>query len=365
MIIDNLTATNMYFEKKVLINITCNSEQNSDGRIVVDDLGNSLVNIVDSGDTNLYRLKSSTKRIMFYNETDKRIRIVSEGELIDMPLDFSKGTRYFLDSRREYGFYRGDYMFEVTNLSEYEVFKIFLDDGREITSYDIEGNNVILKGVDRLYIDSFSEIIVYLYKSTSLRNPTSMSVDRNEDNSSSLLNYSENGISFVLEYYNYENIIDIESFIDGSYFETFVGNETNCFESLEISQSVTKDSEKRNFSNVARSRINSVDNSVDLNLFNGSDEVDLIQYIGRDEFRIVLVNPVFGRIVIINNCYIINGISLIYEKEKNYKKVALTCGNYIDINVSNPSEYGMGRYGRGQYGTGTQIFNSSRRGGLA
>lgn len=342
MIIDNLTATNMYFEKKVLINITCNSEQNSDGRIVVDDLGNSLVNIVDSGDTNLYRLKSSTKRIMFYNETDTRIRIVSEGELIDMPLDFSKGTRYFLDSRREYGFYRGDYTFEVTNLSEYEVFKIFLDDGREITSYDIEGNNVILKGVDRLYIDSFSEIIVYMYKETTSAN-----------------------YPFVLEYYNYENIIDIENFIDGSYFETFVGNETNCFESLEISQSVTKDSEKRNFSNVARSRINSVDNSVDLNLFNGSDEVDLIQYIGRDEFRIVLVNPVFGRIVLINNCYIINGISLIYEKEKNYKKVTLTCGNYIDINVSNPSEYGMGRYGRGQYGTGTQIFNSSRRGGLA
>lgn len=342
MIIDNLTATNMYFEKKVLINITCNSEQNSDGRIVVDDLGNSLVNIVDSGDTFLYRVSSSTKRIMFYNETDKRIRIVSEGELIDMPLDFSKGTRYFLDSRREYGFYRGDYTFEVTNLSEYVVFKIFLDDGREITSYDIEGNNVILKGVDRLYIDSFSEIIVYMYKETTSAN-----------------------YPFVLEYYNYENIIDIENFIDGSYFETFVGNETNCFESLEISQSVTKDSEKRNFSNVARSRINSVDNSVDLNLFNGSDEVDLIQYIGRDEFRIVLVNPVFGRIVLINNCYIINGISLIYEKEKNYKKVTLTCGNYIDINVSNPSEYGMGRYGRGQYGTGTQIFNSSRRGGLS
>lgn len=342
MIIDNLTATNMYFEKKVLINITCNSEQNSDGRIVVDDLGNSLVNIVDSGDTFLYRVSSSTKRIMFYNETDKRIRIVSEGELIDIPLDFSIGTRYFLDSRREYGFYRGDYTFEVTNLSEYEVFKIFLDDGREITSYDIEDNNVILKGVDRLYIDSFSEIIVYMYKETTSAN-----------------------YPFVLEYYNYENIIDIENFIDGSYFETFVGNETNCFESLEISQSVTKDSEKRNFSNVARSRINSVDNSVDLNLFNGSDEVDLIQYIGRDEFRIVLVNPVFGRIVLINNCYIINGISLIYEKEKNYKKVTLTCGNYIDINVSNPSEYGMGRYGRGQYGTGTQIFNSSRRGGLA
>lgn len=342
MIIDNLTATNMYFEKKVLINITCNSEQNSDGRIVVDDLGNSLVNIVDSGDTFLYRVSSSEKRIMFYNETDKRIRIVSEGELIDMPLDFSKGTRYFLDSRREYGFYRGDYTFEVTNLSEYEVFKIFLDDGREITSYDIEDNNVILKGVDRLYIDSFSEIIVYMYKETTSAN-----------------------YPFVLEYYNYENIIDIENFIDGNYFETFVGNETNCFESLEISQSVTKDSEKRNFSNVARSRINSVDNSVDLNLFNGSDEVDLIQYIGRDEFRIVLVNPVFGRIVLINNCYIINGISLIYEKEKNYKKVTLTCGNYIDINVSNPSEYGMGRYGRGRYGTGTQIFNSSRRGGLA
>lgn len=342
MIIDNLTATNMYFEKKVLINITCNSEQNSDGRIVVDDLGNSLVNIVDSGDTFLYRVSSSEKRIMFYNETDKRIRIVSEGELIDMPLDFSKGTRYFLDSRREYGFYRGDYTFEVANLSGYKVFKIFLDDGREITSYDREDNNVILKGVDRLYIDSFSEIIVYMYKETTSAN-----------------------YPFVLEYYNYENIIDIESFIDGSYFETFVGNETNCFESLEISQSVTKDSEKRNFSNVARSRINSVDNSVDLNLFNGSDEVDLIQYIGRDEFRIVLVNPVFGRIVIINNCYIINGISLIYEKEKNYKKVTLTCGNYIDINLSNPSEYGMGRYGRGQYGTGTQIFNSSRRGGLA
>lgn len=350
MIIDNLTATNVYFEKKKLINITCNNTKNNEGIIKEDDLGNKLVSIIDSGDTNLYRVKEykGSDNIILYNENDHKLRLVKSGDIIDMPLDFTKGTKYFVGAKKVFGNYNGNYTFNA-KISEYEIFKIFLDNGREINTYTVDGDNINITGTDRLYIDDFSELIIYVYKHKS----TNKIINRDgiED------------FSFTLEYYGYEAIWDVDGFISGEYFETFTGQEVLCFENLELSQSVVKDSEKSNFSNSPKSRINSVDNSVELNIFNASEIIDLIQYIGSDEFRIILVNSNFVRVVLINNCQINNGVSLIYEKEKNIKRFTLTCGNYIDINLSNPSEYGKGRYGRGLYGNGTQIWNSARRGG--
>lgn len=349
MIIDNLTATNVYFEKKILINITCNNIKNNDGIIKEDDLGNKLVSIIDSGDTNLYRVKEykGTDNILLYNENDHKLRLVKSGDIIDMPLDFTRGTKYFVGAKKVFGTYNGNYIFNA-EISDYEIFKIFLDNGREIKTYTIDDNNINITGTDRLYIDDFSELIIYVYK----YNNTNKVID----------NDGVNDFSFILEYYGYEAIWDVDEFINGEYFETFTGQEALFFENLEVSQSVVKDSEKSNFSNSPKYRINSVDNSVEFNLFNVSEIMDLVQYIGNDDFRLVLVNSSFGRVVLINNCRINNGVSLIYEKEKNVKRFTLTCGNYIDVNLSNPLEYGKGRYGRGLYGNGTQIWNSARRG---
>ena len=350
IIIDNLITTNVYFEKKVPITITCNNTQNNAGVIKQDDLGNFLVSIIDSGDTNLYKLKqyNGTDGVLFYNENDYKLRLVQSGDIIDMPLDFTKGTKYFVGAKKVFGTYNGNYTF-TAEISNYEIFKIFLDNGREINTYTTDENIINITGTDRLYIDDFSELIIYVYKHNSTNNVI-----------------TKNGIedfSFVIEYYGYEAIWDVEEFINGEYFETFTGQEVICFDSLEVSQSVTKDSEKSSFSNSPKSRINSVDNSVEFNIFSASEMVDLVQYIGSDEFRIVMVNNIFGRIILINNCKINNGVSLIFEKERNTKKFTLTCGNYIDVNLSNPSKYGKGRYGRGLYGKGTQIWNSARIGG--
>lgn len=350
IIIDNLTATNVYFEKKIPITITCDNIKNNSGIIKQDDLGNLLVSIIDSGDTNLYRLKqyNGEDSVLLYNENDHKLRLVESGDIIDMPLDFTKGTRYFVGAKKVFGVYSGNYTF-TTEISDYEIFKIFLDNGREIKTYTVEDNIINITGIDRMYIDDFSELIIYVYKYNTTNNIVTKEGVKD--------------FSFVLEYYGYEAIWDVEEFISGEYFETFTGQEVICFDSLEVSQSVTKDSEKSNFSNSPKSRINSVDNSVELNIFNASEIMDLIQYIGSEEFRMVLVNSIFGRVVLINNCQINNGVSLIFEKERNVKRFTLTCGNYIDVNLSNPLAYGKGRYGRGLYGNGTQIWNSARRGG--
>lgn len=337
MIIDNLTATDVFFERKIPITISCNQEKNNDGILREDNLGNKLISVIDSGDTLLGRLVkySGTGGVIFYNEPTRKMRFVNEGESINLPIDFVKGTRYYVGARKIYGTYNGNYIFSA-EIEEDEIFKVFLDNGREITSYTIKDNTITLLGSDRLYIDDLSELTIYTY--------------------------NNNQYELEIEYLGYETIWDADRFMTEKYFETFAGEEAICFETLEVSQSIVKDSEKSNFSNSSKSIINSIDNSVNMDTFDGDEVFDIVQYMGADEFRILLVNPVFGRIVLINNCQINNGVSLIFAKEKNTKTFTVNCGNYIDIKLSDPSEYGMGKYGRGQYGDGTWIINSSRRG---
>lgn len=337
MIIDNLTATDVFFERKIPITISCNQEKNNDGILREDNLGNKLISVIDSGDTLLGRLVkyNGTGGVIFYNEPTRKMRFVNEGESINLPIDFVKGTRYYVGARKIYGTYNGNYIFSA-EIEEDEIFKVFLDNGREITSYTIKDNTITLLGSDRLYIDDLSELTIYTY--------------------------NNNQYELEIEYLGYETIWDADRFMTEEYFETFAGEEAICFETLEVSQSIVKDSEKSNFSNSSKSIINSIDNSVNMDTFDGDEVFDIVQYMGADEFRILLVNPVFGRIVLINNCQINNGVSLIFAKEKNTKTFTVNCGNYIDIKLSDPSEYGMGKYGRGQYGDGTWIINSSRRG---
>lgn len=363
MIIDNLTATDVFFERKIPITISCNQEKNNDGILREDNLGNKLISVIDSGDTFLGRLVkySGTGGVIFYNEPTKKMRFVYEGESINLPIDFVKGTKYYVGARKIYGTYNGNYTFSA-DIGEDEIFKVFLDNGREINSYTIRDNTITLLGSDRLYIDVLSELIIYTYKYNNMDGYVSIGVERDEKNSNPMLNQMNTTYELEIEYLGYETIWDADRFMTEEYFETFAGEEAICFETLEVSQSIVKDSEKSNFSNSSKSIINSIDNSVNMDTFDGDEVFDIVQYMGADEFRILLVNPVFGRIVLINNCQINNGVSLIFAKEKNTKTFTVNCGNYIDIKLSDPSEYGMGKYGRGQYGDGTWIINSSRRG---
>lgn len=343
MVIDNLTSTDVYIEKKQLIKIICDKTTNSNGLLEIDALNNPLITMIDSGDTPLYRLSeySGNKKVMLYNPTTKQLRLLGNGEFIDINIDFIKGTQYFLEAERIKSTNVNKNIFNI-NLNGNNIFKIFLD-GTELTRYDIdrENNTITILGIEKNLLDDFSQIVCWTYKSNTI--PAS-SNDK-----------------FVIEYYNYQTIWDQESFHDGTYFESFKGEELNTFDSLSINQSITKTNYKNNFNNSYRNIINSVENTIDINIFNISDKVTMTQYVGNEEFRMILNNPLYGRVVLINNCRLDNGVSLSFEKEKNLERLSIPCGNYIDIQISDPSIYGKGKYGKGQYGSGAWIYNSARR----
>lgn len=348
MNIDSLTSTEVYVEKKVLITITADAKTNNRGILEVDDKGNKLISIVDSGDTHLYRVSEykGTDSILFYNSTTKQLSLAKEKENINVDIDFEKGTQYYCGAKRMVCKNSNKNVFNC-DLTGYRIFKVFLDNGREITSYNSDDTTITILGNDRLYLDEFSEITVYVYTTNSTKPILMSNVD----------------YSFKVEFFGYEAILDLNEMLEGNYFQMFKGDEVTLFDSLELSESVTKDTTRSYFAVSSESRVNAVENSIDLQTFIGDGSIDLPQYIGTDEFRMICVNPTFGRIVFINNCFFKDGVSPIYTKERNSKKYKISCGNYIDINLHNASLYGMKRYGRGQYGEGTLIYNSARKGG--
>ncbi|MGL5985252.1 MAG: hypothetical protein ACRCZ1_08435, partial [Cetobacterium sp.] len=170
--------------------------------------------------------------------------------------------------------------------------------------------------------------------------------------------------SFEIEYYQYERVLDLESFKDETYFDEFKGIAVDCFESTSISQSVSKTMYRGGFRFANNTRLNSIDNTADFNVFGASGLVDFVQYVGNEEFRIIFLNMEYGRFILLNNCIIDNGVGIVLEKEKNTKKFTLSCGNYIDINMSGEDGYGKKRYGRSIYGSGIWVYNSHKIGGL-
>ncbi|MGL6098478.1 MAG: hypothetical protein ACRC0G_02515 [Fusobacteriaceae bacterium] len=342
MIIDSLTSTSVYVEKKSLLKIVGNSTTNNVGLLEVDSNGNKLISTIDSGDTSLYRLSkyNGGDGLMVYNPTTKNIQIATDGDFLDVGIDFERGTKYYVGARLIKSSTHTSNVFDVP-LNGLNVFKIFMD-GRELKSYSITNNNIIISGNERLMIDEFSELVIYAYNTTNILS---------EDN------------LFEMEYYQYDKVWDLDLFGEEEYFEEFRGISVDLFESMSINQNVTKTTYRGGFKYSDDSRLNSIDNTADLNLFSGTGAIDLVQYVGNDDFRMVFVNLEYGRFVLLNNCKADNGVSLILEKAKNMKKLSLSCGNYIDINIATPSAYGRDEYGRRLYGNGAiLVYNSHRKG---
>lgn len=341
MVIDSLTSTNVFVEKKSLLKIVGNTTTNNSGLLEVDSNGNQLISQIDSGDTPLYRLSSykGGDGFMLYNPTTKHLQIAQLGETLNVDIDFERGTKYYMGAKLIKTDTHTNNVFEV-DLNGLNVLKIFMD-GRELKSYSIHGNTITITGSDRLLIDIFSELVLYAYKTA-------------------VINSDDYG--FEIEYYQYEKIWDKDTFLDGTYLDEMKGIPIDCFESTSITQNVTKTTYRGGFRFSVDRMINMIENTADFNIFNVSDLVDMVQYVGNEGFRMLFVNPLYGRVIILNNCRTDNGVSLVLEKAKNTKKFTLSCGNYIDINMSNPREYGEGRYGREIYSSGVWIHNSHRRG---
>lgn len=363
MMIDSLTSTEVYVEKKTVSKIIGNSKINNSGILEIDSKNNKLINEVDSGDTPLYRLSvyNGEDSLMLYNPTTKYIQLAKEGDLLNINIDFVHGTKYYIGSKMLISEQKTGNVFDV-NLEGLIPLKVIMD-GREIKSYSSNSTSVTILGTDRNLIDTFSKIVIYAYKNTNITN-LDMNVEREEDRENTVLLYTQSSPNlFEIEYYQYDTIWNPEEFYLGDYFlDNTLVEETNCFESLSINQNVTKTVYRGGFNFSNKTRINTIDNTIDLDVFDVSNLVDLVQYVGKDEFRMILINPSFGRTVIVNNCKIDNGVSIIYDKAKNHKKFTISCGNYIDIKSSRESLYGTDRYGKGYYGGGDYIYNSHRIG---
>ncbi|MGL4425062.1 MAG: hypothetical protein ACRCTC_02270 [Cetobacterium sp.] len=364
MIIDSLTSTKVYVEKKGLVTIIGNSSTNNLGLLEVDSNNNKLISNIDSGDTPLYRLSeyNGAGGLMLYNPTTKSIQIAHRGDFLNVGIDFEKGTRYHVGAKLLKATKHRGRVFEI-QLARLIVFKVFMD-GREIRHYEKTDNSITVIGNDGLMVDDFSELVIYAYEDTRLFDDTFVGT-RKENQSLTPKEFAiSSSNSFEIEYYQYERVLDLESFKDETYFDEFKGIAVDCFESTSISQSVSKTMYRGGFRFANNTRLNSIDNTADFNVFGASGLVDFVQYVGNEEFRIIFLNMEYGRFILLNNCIIDNGVGIVLEKEKNTKKFTLSCGNYIDINMSGEDGYGKKRYGRSIYGSGIWVYNSHKIGGL-
>lgn len=346
IIIDALANMNVYVEKKNLLTITANKDKNNDGYLRVDDVDNQLISRIDSGHTPLYRVKEYNGKdyLMLYNQTTKQMQLLKTGHFINISIDFILGTRYYLNANRILVSEHKNNVFNI-DLKNYSIFKIYLDNGVELSNYvyNPDTHELTIRGLEKNLIEELSEIVLFVYEKD--------------------LNFNLENNYFILEYYNYVSVYDYYDFINGSYFENsnFIGYELMCFDKLTVNESIEKETSRLNFRQCDKSIIKKIEVTCELETFDVNDLTDMVQYVGKDEFRIVLINPLFGRIFLINNCELNNGVPMTFQKESNMKNCKISCGNYIDIKITDSREYSRGKYGKGMYGSGTWIINSHRR----
>ena len=343
MIIDSLTNTRLFVDMKVPSYIYVNSIINANGSLEVDSNDNHLISEIDSGFTPLGRLTKYTggNQLMLHNESSGSLVFLKEGDPINIDCDFGKGLKYYINSEILRTKTRVGSKFEI-NLSGRKVFRVLFR-GREVKNFTSDDRGITLQGNEHLLLDSLSEIIVYTYE----RN-TAVGVVEND---------------IEISYMQYRNIAvwgdaDSPNFL--SYLESGYLLESNNFESLSITPTVSKTGILTSFKGITSIIINNIENTLSLELFLDTSETTIPKWVGTNEFRVILSNPMFGRLVLINNCLLDSSESLIYSKEKNTVNLTIGCGNYIDIQISDGHDYGVYHYSDGVYGKKSVIKNSHR-----
>lgn len=340
MSINSLIDTLVFFERRRPMSITYSSNTVLDNIIVKDDNENDLKGEIDSGDTYITQVKEyeGDDSLLLYNIYDDNIRVVKKGEKIsNFKIDFYNGTRVYLGAKRVFGKYKEKNIYNTdTPLSEYSVLKIFSDNGKEIKNYDIkqEDSTITIKGNDRYIVDDETTLIIYVYKTI------------------------QSG-SFVLQYEGYNKILDLTNFLNEEYFmDSFDGNSIDSFESFDISLSSTEDTIRQKFTKKTINVINYYENKVSIDIFDVSEKSSLLDDVKEEEFRLILVNPNFGRVCLINNCTIKPTFSNVFEKGKVSKSLEINFSNYIEVTITGQSYYGKASYGIGKYGGESKIFNT-------
>lgn len=341
--IDSLIDTNIYFEIPIDINITCNKDVNQNGILEQDDETNSLLSNIDSGDTSIGRLTSynGNDGVLMYNSTTKEIEILSVGDDSHINIDFQKGTQYFVGASKIIATRNSGFIFDA-NIGTKNIFKVYLD-GREVGLFSNDETTITIRGISRSRIDDFSKLTIFVYEASEILDDT----------------------EFVLSYSNYKTIYLQDDFLSLQYFkDEFNGESMEAVESISPKQEVSLTQIRNSFKNADLSIVNKVTNTLEVTSYILDDYIDLVDVIGLNNFRIILINPFFQRCTIFNNCRVDNGIDLTFEKTSNMRTYTLDCGNRIEITVhGGMGGYGEGLYGKGVYGTNTTVVNSANLGG--
>ncbi|MGL5961941.1 MAG: hypothetical protein ACRCZ0_08310 [Cetobacterium sp.] len=333
MIIDNLADTGLFIDTKTTCSITISPELNKDGVLSEDNFGNNLISIIDSGYTPLGMLVKyhGGSGLLIHNTSTQQHGVFVEGDVIGIPVDFDKGLRYYLDAEVVYPQGRDNDKF-IVDLKGKRIFKISVD-GKNITNYSQTTDGIIIKGVDALLLDRFSELVVYIYSDTPPQN------------------YGD--IVAQISYKQYRSIEvwdNNEEGLDTSYLEGGEVLEVNTFEKLNISPTVTHTEIGRPFSSGYDFITNSSNLKVSLDIFFASEEVPIDKYVGDSEFRLVLSNPIFGRCILVNNCRLDGTDGLTLDKAKNVANISIRASNLVDILVSKSTTYGEDEYSKGGFG---------------
>lgn len=342
--LDSLTDTYVYFELTSDINITCNNTVNQNGKLEVDDSGNSLISRIDSGDTPLGKLESynGDDKLLVYNETTNEMELLAEGDLFKLNIDFDKGVDYYLGAKKVLATRISGFTFSA-DIGTKNVFKVYLD-GKDVKFFTYDATTITVQGVSSARVDDFTKLTVILYDEHAITDST----------------------EFVISYSNYTTIYQQDDFMNLSYFKAveFNGEDMEMIQSINPNQEVNKTNIRNSFKNADLSIINKVTNTLEVVSYVLEGYIDLADIVGLNNFRIVLINPFIHRCVIFNNCRMDKGINLSYEKEGNTRKYSLDCGNRIEVTVHGElGAYGEGYYGKGLYGTNTSVINSSHIGG--
>lgn len=343
--IDSLIDTNVYFEKPIEVTISCNKNINQNGTLEKDDKENSLLSNIDSGDTCIGKLTSynGNDGILIYNSTTKEIELLGVGDISHIDIDFQRGVKYFIGASKVIATRKSGLTFNA-DIGDKSIFKVYLD-GREVGLFSNDETTITVQGISSARVDDFSKLTIFVYETNIIADDT----------------------EFVFTYNNYETIYLEDSFMSLQYFRdnSFNGEEMEGIETISPSQDIGLTQVRNSFKNADMSVLNKVTNTLDVTSYIFDDYLDLIDVIGLNNFRIILINPFFKRCTIFNNCKIDNGVTLGFEKEANTRTYKLDCGNRIEITVHANVDglYGKGLYGKGVYGANTTVVNSANLGG--
>lgn len=301
--IDNIKESSIYIEKYKQQTIKISSSSNQNGILEVDERGNILNNMQLTCGRQRVKSYASTSlgKILLYNDNQYTI-LESDFDLFYLfinPVNYkvrASSDTYTLG----YSFSTNVYTFN-TNITN-TIFKVFIN-GKEITNYTIESGNLKVNKSDITYINHYDDNDIKI-----------ISYDNNQDLGNGLCYIYYDGFDVLYNTDFFDNLEDIQNIPYGSgLYGTglYAPSLANIYKILETSDDISINTTqnfnlyketleyKNNFIEIDR------DFSLELDLHSNVDKSDLIYWLNKSDFRIIVKNKYLDILRIYNNCRII------------------------------------------------------------